>query len=510
MGEPGRMVSAGGEDAPVFGESTGIDFDAYEDIPVETSGENVPEPIKFFSDIDFGASVNKNIERCKFKNPTPVQKYAIPISEAGRDLMACAQTGSGKTAAFCFPIIHGILTRGLQGHNQRGGRKTYPLALVIAPTRELAIQIHEESRKFAYQTGVRSVVVYGGAPAAQQFREMERGCDILIATPGRLIDLVDRAKISLSAVAYLALDEADRMLDMGFEPQIRQIVEQRDMPPVGERQTMLFSATFPKEIQRMASDFLSDYVFLTVGRVGSSHTLITQTIEFVHNYEDKKSMLMDLVNSVQGLTLVFVETKRGADQLEDWLSRQGFPSTSIHGDRTQQEREWALKSFRSGKTPILVATDVAARGLDIPHVTHVINFDLPSDIDDYVHRIGRTGRAGKKGLATAFFTEKDAGLARSMKELIEEAGQEAPQFLGAYAGRGGFGGGGRRRGGGGGSRFGGRDYRSGGGGGGGGGGGWGGGGGGYGGGGGGYGGGGGGYGGGGGGYGGGGGRSAWD
>jgi ATP-dependent RNA helicase DDX3X len=510
MGEPGRMVSAGGEDAPVFGESTGIDFDAYEDIPVETSGENVPEPIKLFSDIDFGASVNKNIERCKFKNPTPVQKYAIPISEAGRDLMACAQTGSGKTAAFCFPIIHGILTRGLQGHNQRGGRKTYPLALVIAPTRELAIQIHEESRKFAYQTGVRSVVVYGGAPAAQQFREMERGCDILIATPGRLIDLVDRAKISLSAVAYLALDEADRMLDMGFEPQIRQIVEQRDMPPVGERQTMLFSATFPKEIQRMASDFLSDYVFLTVGRVGSSHTLITQTIEFVHNYEDKKSMLVDLVNSVPGLTLVFVETKRGADQLEDWLSRQGFPSTSIHGDRTQQEREWALKSFRSGKTPILVATDVAARGLDIPHVTHVINFDLPSDIDDYVHRIGRTGRAGKKGLATAFFTEKDAGLARSMKELIEEAGQEAPQFLGAYAGRGGFGGGGRRRGGGGGSRFGGRDYRSGGGGGGGGGGGWGGGGGGYGGGGGGYGGGGGGYGGGGGGYGGGGGRSAWD
>ena len=202
-GAPGSIdVSRGGEggDAPVFGESTGIDFDAYEDIPVETSGENVPEPIKTFQDIDFGPAVNKNIERCKFKNPTPVQKYAIPISEAGRDLMACAQTGSGKTAAFCFPIIHGILTRGLQG-SQRGGRKTYPLALVIAPTRELAIQIHEESRKFSYQTGVRSVVVYGGAPAAQQFREMERGCDILIATPGRLIDLVDRAKISLSSVA---------------------------------------------------------------------------------------------------------------------------------------------------------------------------------------------------------------------------------------------------------------------------------------------------------------------
>ena len=429
MGEPGRMVSAGGEDAPVFGESTGIDFDAYEDIPVETSGENVPEPIKLFSDIDFGASVNKNIERCKFKNPTPVQKYAIPISEAGRDLMACAQTGSGKTAAFCFPIIYGLLDRGLAG-SQRGGRKTFPLALVIAPTRELAIQIHEESRKFAYQTGVASCVIYGGAPAAQQFREMERGCDILVATPGRLIDLVDRAKISLSEVRYLALDEADRMLDMGFEPQIRQIVEQRDMPPTGERQTMLFSATFPREIQRMASDFLKDYIFLTVGRVGSSHTLITQQIEYLRSYEDKKSMLMDLVHAVKGLTLVFVETKRGADQLEDWLSREGFPSTSIHGYRTQQVREYALNSFRSGRTPILVTTDVATLGLDdVPHVSHVINFDLPSNIDGYVHRIGLTARAGNKGLATAFFTDKDAGLARPLRRILSEEVQEVPDFL---------------------------------------------------------------------------------
>ncbi len=505
MGEAGTIsVTRAEGEAPVYGESTGIDFEMYEDIPVECSPP-WEDSIKTFQDIDFGAAVNKNIERCKFKNPTPVQKYAIPISIARKDLMACAQTGSGKTAAFCFPIIHGILTRGLQG-GPRGGRKTFPIALVIAPTRELAIQIHEESRKFAYQTGVRSVVVYGGAPAAQQFREMERGCDVLIATPGRLIDLVDRAKISLSMVAYLALDEADRMLDMGFEPQIRQIVEQRDMPPPGERQTMLFSATFPKEIQRMASDFLKDYIFLTVGRVGSSHNLITQQVEYIQGYEDKKSMLMDLVSAVQGLTLVFTETKRGADQLEDWLSRQGFPSTSIHGDRTQQEREYALKSFRSGKTPILVATDVAARGLDIPHVTHVINFDLPSDIDDYVHRIGRTGRAGKKGLATAFFTDKDGGLARPLMELMEEAGQEVPSFLGGFASRG-FGGGGGRRGGGrrGGGGFGGRDFRSGGGGGGGGGG-WGGGGGGYGGG---------GYGGGGGGYGGGGGggygrSDAWD
>jgi ATP-dependent RNA helicase DDX3X len=246
------------------------------------------------------------------------------------------------------------------------------------------------------------------------------------------------------------------------------------MPEPGDRQTMLFSATFPKEIQRMASDFLDDYIFITVGRVGSSHTNITQAVEYVQGYTDKCNMLLDLVHAVQGLTLVFTETKRGADQLEDWLSQQGFPSTSIHGDRTQQEREWALKSFRSGNTPILVATDVAARGLDIPHVTHVINFDLPSDVDDYVHRIGRTGRAGKKGLATAFFTDKDSGLARGMIEILSEAGQDVPSFLNGFASRG-FGGGGKRGGGGGrrgGGGFGGRDFR-GGGGGGGGGGGWG-------------------------------------
>lgn len=307
----------------------------------------MPEPISTFEGLDLGAAVNKNVQRCKFKKPTPVQKYAIPAALAGRDLMACAQTGSGKTAAFCFPIIAGILRRGLQGGHMN--RKTYPLALVLSPTRELASQIHDESRKFAYQTGVASCVIYGGAPAVEQFRAMERGCDLLIATPGRLIDLIDRAKISLSRVMYLALDEADRMLDMGFEPQIRQIVDERDMPPRGERQTMLFSATFPREIQRMASDFLDDYIFLTVGRVGSSHALISQTVERVNSYHEKSEMLLDLVESIPGLTLVFVETKRGADQLEDFLYQNGKPATSIHGDRTQQEREAALSRSAPAK-----------------------------------------------------------------------------------------------------------------------------------------------------------------
>jgi ATP-dependent RNA helicase DDX3X len=352
----------------------------------------------------------------------------------------------------------------VQSQRQQGSRTVYPLALILSPTRELSCQIHDEAKKFSYQTGVKVVVAYGGAPISQQLRELERGVDILVATPGRLVDLLERARVSLQMIRYLALDEADRMLDMGFEPQIRKIVEQMDMPPPGMRQTMLFSATFPKEIQRLASDFLSNYIFLAVGRVGSSTDLIVQRVEFVQEC-DKRSHLMDLLhaqrenggNSKQSLTLVFVETKKGADSLEYWLCGNGFPATTIHGDRTQQEREQALRSFKSGRTPILVATDVAARGLDIPHVAHVVNFDLPKDIDDYVHRIGRTGRAGKSGLATAFFNDNNSLLARSLAELMQESNQEVPAWLSRYASRASYGGGKNRRGGG--NRFGGRDFR---------------------------------------------------
>ncbi|XP_065855742.1 DEAD-box ATP-dependent RNA helicase 37-like [Euphorbia lathyris] len=444
-------------------ENSGINFDAYEDIPVETSGDNVPPPVNTFAEIDLGEALNNNIRRCKYVKPTPVQRNAIPIILGGRDLMACAQTGSGKTAAFCFPIISGIM-RDEFVQRPRGPRTVFPLALILSPTRELSCQIHDEARKFSYQSGVKVVVAYGGAPINQQLRELERGVDILVATPGRLVDLLERARVSLQMIRYLALDEADRMLDMGFEPQIRKIVEQMDMPPPGRRQTMLFSATFPKEIQRLASDFLSNYIFLAVGRVGSSTDLIVQRVEYVHE-TDKRSHLMDLLhaqretetNAKQSLTLVFVETKKGADSLEHWLCINGFPATTIHGDRTQQERETALRSFKSGKTPILVATDVAARGLDIPHVAHVVNFDLPNDIDDYVHRIGRTGRAGKSGLATAFFNENNTSLARPLADVMQEANQEVPAWLTRYAQRASYGGGKNRRSGGG--RFGGRDFR---------------------------------------------------
>jgi len=436
------------------GESTGINFDAYEDIPVETSGRDPPAPVELFADLDLGPALESNVRRCRFVKPTPVQRHSIPIGLAGRDLMVCAQTGSGKTAAFMFPIIAGILRSNPPPPVR--GRKAFPLALVMSPTRELASQIMEESKKFSYQTGLRVVVCYGGAPIHHQMRELERGCDILVGTPGRLTDLLERGKVSLQDVRYLALDEADRMLDMGFEPQIRRIVDGSGMPNAQERTTLLYSATFPREIQRMATDFLHDYIFIAVGRVGSSTELISQSVLHVQQHE-KRSVLCDLVHSVSGLTLVFVETKRSADSLEDFLCMQGFPATSIHGDRSQPEREQALRSFKSGHTPVLVATDVAARGLDIPNVAHVINYDLPNDIDDYVHRIGRTGRAGKKGLATAMFSDQNVTVAKDLADLMSEAGQEVPSWLLGFASqsRGGTSGKGRR------GKFGGTDFRKG-------------------------------------------------
>lgn len=400
----------------------------------------------------------------KYTKPTPVQKNAVGVILAGRDLMACAQTGSGKTAAFLVPTIHQLLKRGgppqPPSSGGRSRRASFPSVLVLAPTRELASQIFEESRKFCFKTGVLPCVVYGGAGVRDQLYAMERGCDLIVATPGRLVDMIERGKVSLECISFLILDEADRMLDMGFEPQIRQIVDQCGMPPKHIRRTLMFSATFPREIQQLASDFLDDYIFLSVGRVGSTTDFITQRIEYA-NDPDKRDLLIQLINTVMGLTLVFVETKRGADALEDYLLRNNYPATSIHGDRSQPEREEALRSFRSGRTPILVATDVAARGLDIPNVTHVINFDLPKDIDDYVHRIGRTGRAGNTGMATALVNEKNRNIIPDLVNLLAEAGQDVPKFLESMAVYAGSSASSRPRGGKGrgGSRFGGRDFR---------------------------------------------------
>ncbi|KAF5316341.1 hypothetical protein D9619_006547 [Psilocybe cf. subviscida] len=451
---------------------TGINFEKYDDIPVEATGAGVPEPVLSFTSPPLDPVLLENIGFAMYTTPTPVQKYSIPIVAGGRDLMACAQTGSGKTGGFLFPILSASFAVGPRAPPEAPGygrsRKAYPTALILAPTRELVSQIHDEARKFAYRSWVRPAVVYGGADINQQLRLIERGCDLLSATPGRLVDLIERGRISLANIKYLVLDEADRMLDMGFEPQIRRIVQGEDMPGTAERQTLMFSATFPRDIQMLAKDFLKDYIFLSVGRVGSTSENITQKIEYVED-NDKRSVLLDILASQSkedlGLTLVFVETKRMADMLSDFLMGNNLPATSIHGDRTQREREMALQTFRTGRTPIMVATAVAARGLDIPNVTHVVNYDLPSDIDDYVHRIGRTGRAGNTGVSTAFFNRGNKNIVKDLVELLREANQDIPGWLETVAHEASFGSGGFRGRGGRGGRGGmrgasGRDYRT--------------------------------------------------
>lgn len=447
------------------GNHAGIDFDKYDNIPVEVTGNDIIPPVDTFIQLNFPDILQHNIELCEYHKPTPIQKHALPAAWYGRDLMCCSQTGSGKTAAFLFPLIAALVSRGRAAPTQSPYRCSYPVGLILVPTRELATQIYDEACKFTYRTGYAPVVVYGGADPKFQSHELSYGCDILIATPGRLVDFIQRGRISMSQVGYLVFDEADRMLDMGFEPQIHSILHESDMNHM-TRQTLMFSATFPKSIQKLAAEYLNNYIFIAVGRVGSAAELVTQYVDYIEDI-DKANRLLELLRDCTGLTLVFVERKKQATELERWLRRHQISAVSIHGDKSQYEREYALDMFKSGQCTVLVATDVAARGLDINHVTDVVNFDLPTNIDDYVHRIGRTGRAGNTGKAHAFFNQKNMVIAKELVELLHENKQVIPPFLqhiqqsnnnkyGSNTGmnRGGRGGRGGARG-----RFGGTDYR---------------------------------------------------
>ncbi|CAI5440003.1 unnamed protein product [Caenorhabditis angaria] len=427
--------------------NSGINFDNYENIPVEVSGDDTPAAIDNFTEANLHEWIQENVAKSGYTKPTPVQKHSIPTLLANRDLMSCAQTGSGKTAAFLLPIINHILTKGPEGLKpptiNNTGRKTfYPSALILSPTRELAIQIHKEASKFSYRTNIITSILYGGRENYRdQVNRLRNGVHILIATPGRLIDIIDQGYIGLQGCQYFVLDEADRMLDMGFEPQIRKIVG-LGLPQKDGRTTAMFSATFPKEIQILAKDFLKEnYVFLAVGRVGSTSENIEQRLLWVDEM-DKKRNLMQIISQEAPGNLI---------------------SVAIHGDLKQLERERNLECFRSGEYPVLVATAVAARGLDIPNVRHVVNFDLPGDADEYVHRIGRTGRCGNTGMATSFFNDKNRGIGRELLSLVQESNQEIPDWLRRVAAEGRIGGG-NQRGGGGNRRFGAVDYRRGGGG----------------------------------------------
>jgi ATP-dependent RNA helicase DDX3X len=407
--------------------SAGINFDQYEAIQVSMT-PNDTAPVETFSEMTLSPMLMENVSRCRYTKPTPVQKYGIPIVLKGKDLMACAQTGSGKTAAYLIPAVNHVL---VNGANPPVGRQAVPSALILAPTRELSIQIYEEGRKFTFRTGLRCVVVYGGADPRYQINELARGCHVLVATPGRLLDMFSRNNLKFSGIRYLVLDEADRMLDMGFEPQIRQIVQgpESDMPRTGARQTLMYSATFPREIQQLAREFLHNHTFLQVGRVGSTTENITQSVRWVEDAEKRDTLLTLLTDHGDKLVLVFVEKKRDADYLERYLRQCRISCASIHGDRVQREREEALAYFKAGVCRVLVATDVASRGLDIPNVGVVIQYDLPSNIDDYVHRIGRTGRAGKTGVAYAFFNEKNRNIVDEIVPLLRETNQEVDQHI---------------------------------------------------------------------------------
>ncbi|OTB05034.1 hypothetical protein M426DRAFT_57791 [Hypoxylon sp. CI-4A] len=420
----------------------GVDISKITEITVTQEGEQRINPIFRFEDAGLHPAMLKNVKMCGYENPTPIQKYCVPAIKMGHDLIAVAQTGSGKTAAYLIPILNNLMgkarklaaPRPPQGYRGRAE----PLVLIICPTRELAVQIFDEARKFCYRTMLRPCVIYGGGPRDQQFDRIRQGCDLLIATPGRLIDLMQRPDMfTMSRLRYMVVDEADEMLDADWEDEFGKIFSGGDQED-GNVKYMLFSATFPGPVRKLAKTHLAtNHLRIRVGRIGSTHANITQDIIFVERNLKNKA-LQDLIFSFPKAvrTIVFVNSRRTADEVDDYLFHLNLPSTSMHSDRTQREREDAMRAFRSGNAPILVTTGVSARGIDVRNVAHVINYDLPSvdhgGIQEYIHRIGRTGRIGHVGTATSFYTERDEPLADSLTRLMMETGQTIPDFLQQY------------------------------------------------------------------------------
>jgi len=359
-----------------------------------------------FSDFGFSTELLRAVRAKNYTVPTPIQEKAIPHVLSGKDLLGCAQTGTGKTAAFALPILQ-KLGQGGQGQEQEGphpGRKEKKRAfrpvraLVLTPTRELATQIGESFREYGRHTGLRQTTVYGGVSQVPQERALREGVDIVVATPGRLLDLMSQGLIRLGAIEIFVLDEADRMLDMGFIHDIRRLVDK--LPP--RRQSLFFSATIPGDIRRLADTILRDPVRVTVSPQAPAPEAVEHYLYLVEK-PDKAALLQHLLaDPALRNVLVFTRTRHGADRVARHLARARIPAEAIHGDKTQRAREQALSDFRRGKSRVLVATDIAARGLDIVGLSHVVNYDLPNEPESYVHRTGRTGRAGLSGIALSF------------------------------------------------------------------------------------------------------------
>lgn len=373
-----------------------------------------------FEALGLSPVILKTITSLGFDNPTPIQQKAIPLVLKGHDIMGLAQTGTGKTAAFGLPLVHQLVAN----HSKPGPKSIR--GLILAPTRELVNQITVNLKRFTRGTPLRVESVMGGKPINMQIRSLRYGADILVATPGRLIDLVERKAVYLDTASFLVLDEADQMLDLGFIHTLRRIAKLVGSP----RQTMLFSATMPRQIEELSRAFLADPVRIETAPAGRAADRVKQSVHFVGKPGKADLLKKCLSERPDDLSLVFSRTKHGAEKLMKQLVATGFTAVSIHGNKNQSQRERAIKAFRSGKARVLVATDVAARGIDIPGVSHVYNFDLPEVAENYVHRIGRTARAGAEGEAIAFCSPEEIGLLRAVEKLmhtkVEVASGETP------------------------------------------------------------------------------------
>ena len=364
-----------------------------------------------FENLGLAPALLRALAEQGYTEPTPIQAAAIPVAIEGRDLLAGAQTGTGKTAAFALPLLDHLYV------SRRGqAQPKTPRALVLTPTRELAAQVHDSVRAYGKYLGVRATTIFGGVGMQPQVDALRRGVEIVVATPGRLIDHIERRSINLSSIEVLILDEADRMLDMGFLPAIRRILGHL---PRQNRRTWLFSATFAPEIKALAGDFMKTPVEIQVARPNSVVATVTHRIHPVDGAK-KRDLLLHLLLNDARQTLVFGRTKHGADKLAQALEKAGLRAAAIHGNKSQAQRTRALKDFKSGKVSVLVATDIAARGLDIDQLPMVINFDLPMVAEDYVHRIGRTGRAGAEGLAVSLVCSDEEGLLRDIRRLLKQ------------------------------------------------------------------------------------------
>ncbi len=398
-------------------------FRASQDISVV--GKDAPRPVRSFEEASFAPYMLKELARAGFERPTAIQSQAWPAVMSGRDIVGIADTGSGKTLAYILPCIVHVNAQPLLGPREG------PIALVLAPTRELAAQIHAECERFGRSSRLRFATVFGGVPKGPQVACLRRGAEVVVATPGRLLDLLARRVTNLQRVTFLVLDEADRMLDMGFERFVRRICAQ--VRP--DRQTLCFSATWPDSVAALSRRYSHEALHIRIGSEAKhANRDVQQKVILLEQAEKQARLEAVLTRSmIGGKILVFCARKRTCEWVTERLRTRGWPARCLHGDKAQREREWVLGEFRSGESPIMVATNIAARGLHVKGVTAVVNYDFPNNIETYIHRVGRTGRAGARGVAWTFFTPEDAMHAKDLSQVLVEAGQTMPEALAAYA-----------------------------------------------------------------------------